>query len=105
MFDSQVYIQRRNKLKNEVNSGLILMPGNQEASMNYPSNTYHFRQDSNFLYFFGINQPDLAGVIDLDSGEDFIFGNDVDMDDIIWMGFQPSMRERAAKVGVRKLLL
>ena len=80
--------------------GIILLPGNQEASMNYPSNTYHFRQDSNFLYYFGLNQPDLIGIIDTEEGKDIIFGNDVDIDDIIWMGPQPTMKERAAKAGV-----
>ena len=83
-----------------VSSGIILLPGNPEASMNYPANTYHFRQDSNFLYYFGLNQPDLAGVIDIDEGKDLIFGNDLDIDDIIWMGFQPTMKERAATAGV-----
>jgi Xaa-Pro aminopeptidase len=70
------------------------------SSMNYPANTYHFRQDSNFLYYFGLDHPDLAAVLDIDEGKDIIFGDDVDIDSIIWMGFQPSMKERAAKVAV-----
>jgi Xaa-Pro aminopeptidase len=68
--------------------------------MNYPSNTYHFRQDSDFLYFFGLDIPGFAGVIDFDSGKDIIFGNDVDMDDIIWMGPQPTVKELALKCGI-----
>jgi Xaa-Pro aminopeptidase len=100
MFDSKIYTERRNRLKKLVANGLVLLPGNTESAMNYPANTYHFRQDSTFLYYFGLDHPDLAGVIDLDSGKDFVFGNDVDMDDIIWMGPQPSMNERAAHVGV-----
>jgi Xaa-Pro aminopeptidase len=100
MFDKKVYTKRRNKLKNRIDSGIILMPGNSEASFNYPANTYHFRQDSNFLYFFGLDHPDLAGVLDVDNDKDYIFGNDVDMDDIIWMGPQPLMKDRAAGVGV-----
>ena len=100
MFDKKVYTERRNKLKNQIGSGIILMPGNSEASFNYPANTYHFRQDSNFLYFFGLDHPDLAGVLDVDNNKDYIFGNDVDMDDIIWMGPQPLMKDRAAGVGV-----
>ncbi|MBW6459890.1 MAG: aminopeptidase P family protein [Bacteroidales bacterium] len=100
MFAPSVYASRRARLRQLVSSGLILFPGNPEASMNYPANTYHYRQDSNFLYYFGLDHPDLAGVIDLDNGKDIIFGNDVDIDDIIWMGPQPSMNERAAKVGV-----
>ena len=100
MFKKEVYTERRNKLKKEVKSGLVLILGNAEASFNYPANTYHFRQDSNFLYFFGLDHPDLAGVLDIDKNKDYIFGNDVDMDDIIWMGPQPLMKDRAAKAGV-----
>jgi len=100
MFSSDVYTNRRNSLKQKVNNGILFLPGNLEASFNYPANTYHFRQDSTFLYFFGLNQPDLAAIIDVDSGKDYLFGNDVDMDDIIWMGPQQSMKDRATKVGV-----
>jgi Xaa-Pro aminopeptidase len=100
MFKKEVYTERRNKLKKEVKSGLVLILGNAEASFNYPANTYHFRQDSNFLYFFGLDHPDLAGVLDIDKNKDYIFGNDVDMDDIIWMGPQPLVKDRAAKAGV-----
>jgi Xaa-Pro aminopeptidase len=81
-------------------SGLVLIPGNTEASYNYPANTYHFRQDSNFLYFFGLDHPDYFGVIDIDENKDYIFGNDVDLDDIIWMGPQPFIKDMALKVGV-----
>jgi Xaa-Pro aminopeptidase len=101
MFPSTIYSDRRKILRSLVSSGIILLPGNPEAAMNYPDNPYHFRQDSNFLYYFGLDHPDLAGVLDVDSGEDHIFGNDVDIDDIIWMGSQPSIKERAEKVGVR----
>ncbi|MEI6695148.1 MAG: aminopeptidase P family protein [Bacteroidota bacterium] len=100
MFSKNVYIERRNQLKKDVSSGLILLLGNKEVGFNYPANTYSFRQDSNFLYFFGLNQPDIAGVIDVEMNKDYIFGNDVDMDDIIWMGFQPSIKDRAAQVGI-----
>ena len=100
MFKPETYSGRRMALRNEVKSGIILLPGNTEAAFNYPANTYHFRQDSTFSYFFGINQPDLAGIIDLDNGNDILFGNDVDMDDIIWMGPQPSMAERGKLVGI-----
>ena len=93
MFNTEVYSLRRDKLRDQLKSGLILIPGNAEASFNYRANTYHFRQDSDFLYFFGLDHPDLAGVLDVDANEDSLFGNDVDMDDIIWMGPQPSMKE------------
>ena len=101
MFSKEVYSKRRKALAGKLSSGIALFAGNTETSFNYPANTYDFRQDSDFLYFFGIDHPDLAGVIDIDSGEEFIFGNDVDMDDIIWMGNQPSMKDTAAKVGVK----
>ena len=102
MFETCVYKNRRARLKVKVKSGLVLILGNGEAPANYTDNTYKFRQDSSFLYFFGLNQPGFAGVIDIDSGDEYIFGNDVDMDDIIWMGPQPSVKDMAARVGVSK---
>ena len=94
------YTSRRAKLTQQVGGGIVVLPGNNEAPCNYPDNTYKFRQDSTFLYFFGINQPGLTGVIDVDSQESWLFGDDVTMDDIIWMGPQPSIKELAATVGV-----
>ena len=102
MFETSDYKNRRARLKEKVKSGLVLILGNGEAPANYTDNTYKFRQDSSFLYFFGLNQPGFAGVIDIDSGDEYIFGNDVDMDDIIWMGPQPSVKDMAARVGVSK---
>jgi len=102
MFASNVYINRREKLRQIVKDGVVIILGNNEASMNYPDNTYRFRQDSNFTYFFGLNHPGFAGVLDIDSNEDIIFGNDVDIDDIIWMGPQPSVKDMASEVGVEK---
>ena len=100
MFKSEVYIKRREELHKKMKMGFALFPGNSEASMNYPSNTYHFRQDSDFLYYFGLDLPGFAGLMDFNSGKDWIFGNDVDLDDIIWMGPQPSVKELAEKCGV-----
>lgn len=100
MFKPETYNSRRNALRAELNSGIAVFPGNTEAAFNYPANTYHFRQDSTFSYFFGLNQPDLAGIIDIDNGKDILFGNDVDMDDIIWMGPQPSIADRGSMAGI-----
>ena len=102
MFETSVYKNRRARLKEKVKSGLVLLLGNGEAPANYTDNTYKFRYDSSFLYFFGLNQPGFAGVIDIDSGDEYLFGNDVDMDDIIWMGPQPSVKDMAARAGVSK---
>ncbi len=104
MFKKEVYINRRRELANSVKSGLLLFLGNSEVGFNYPSNTYTFRQDSSFLYFFGLDEPDLAAVIDAESGEEIIFGNDVTMDDVIWMGPQPKMSDKAALAGVTKVM-
>lgn len=104
MFTPDVYTERRNRLRKEVSGGLALFLGNQEAAMNYPANTYSFRQDSNFSYFFGLDHPDLTGIIDLDGSRDIIFGNDVDIDDIIWMGKQPTMKDQASLAGVMEVM-
>ncbi len=100
MFDSKIYTERRERLKEQVGSGLLLFLGNEESPMNYPANPYHFRQDSSFLYFFGLDTPSLAAIVDVDEDKDVIFGNDVDIEDIIWMGHLPTIKERASLVGV-----
>ena len=100
MFKSDVYTKRREQLREKVKTGIALFIGNKEAPMNYPDNTYHFRQDSDFLYFFGLDLPGLTGYMDFDSGKDKIFGNDYDIDDIIWMGPQPTVKELALKCGI-----
>jgi Xaa-Pro aminopeptidase len=100
MFKSEVYIKRREELHKKLKTGIALFISNLEAPMNYPDNTYHFRQDSDFLYFFGIDLPGFVGLMDFDSGKDRIFSNDYDMDDIIWMGPQPTVKELALKCGI-----
>ena len=102
MFEKEVYQNRRNKLKSKGLKGVALFLGNVDSPRNYPDNYFTFRQDSSFLYFFGLDFPGLAGAIDFESGEAFIFGNDVDISDIIWMGPQVSLKENAAKVGIPK---
>ncbi len=100
MFTADIYAKRRAELRRRVGHGLILLPGNSESPMNYPNNAYHFRQDSTFLYFFGHNVPMLAGVIDADSGEEALYGDDFTVEDIIWMGPQATVADLAAQVGV-----
>ncbi len=100
MFKSEVYTKRREELHKKLRTGLALFIGNTEAPLNYPANTYHFRQDSDFLYFFGHDIPGFAGLMDFDSGKDWIFGNDTDMEDIIWMGPQPTVKDLALKCGI-----
>jgi Xaa-Pro aminopeptidase len=100
MFKKSTYINRRRKLKNKGLKGIGLFLGNIDSPMNYRDNTFHFRQDSSFLYFFGLDFPGLAAIIDFETGEDFLFGDDVDISDIIWMGPQIPLKDNADKVGV-----
>ena len=102
MFAKETYLQRREKLRKTVGSGIILLLGNEESPMNYADNPFHFRQDSTFLYFFGLDQPSLAGILDCDSGEDWIFGNDLTVEDFVWMGPQPTIADQATHVGVKE---
>lgn len=104
MFSAATYTGRRNLLKSKALKGIAIFLGNNESPMNYPDNTYHFRQDSNFLYFFGLDFPGFAAVIDFDSGEDFLFGDDATIADIIWMGPQILLKDKAEKVGVSNCL-
>ncbi|HBN05875.1 MAG TPA: Xaa-Pro aminopeptidase [Bacteroidales bacterium] len=101
MFSKSTYVNRRKQLAKDIKDGLILILGNSDSSFNYPANTYTFRQDSSFRYFFEYNLQDLAGVIDANTGEDYLFGDDVEIDDIIWTGPVASVRDRADKIGVK----
>jgi len=100
MFDKEIYIDRREQLRTHLQQGIVVFLSNNEASMNYPSNTYRYRQDSSFTYFFGLQLPNLAAVMDLDENKDILFGDDFTLDDIIWMGNQPTISELGAKCGV-----
>lgn len=100
MFDTEVYVQRRIILCEKVGSGLILFWGNDESPMNYSDNTYHFRQHSSFLYYFGIDVPSIAAIIDVDNNRQIIFGDDFTIDDIVWRGPQPTVAELAGKSGI-----
>lgn len=100
MFSKQTYINRRNQLRAQFKSGVLLFFGNDEVGMNYEDNTYHFRQDSTFLYYFGINKPGLFAIMEIETGNDYIFGDDFTIDSIVWMGSQPTVKEMAQSVGV-----
>ncbi len=102
MFKDLVYIQRRKQLKKDVGSGIILFPGNDESPMNYTDNTYHFRQDSTFLYFFGLNRPGLFAIIDTEEDSDIVFGDDYTVEDFVWRGKQPTIAREASLAGVIK---
>ena len=100
MFPAKTYTDRRERLKSRFGAGLLLFLGNEESPMNYLDNAYPFRQDSSFLYFFGIDQPGYAAVIDLDEGTTTVFGNDLTIDDIVWTGVLPTVAELAQLGGV-----
>lgn len=100
MFESSTYISRRNLLKKRLGKGICLFIGNDEQGLNYEDNAYNYRQDSTFLYFFGISSPGLMAVIDIDNDKEIIFGNELTIDDIVWMGVQPSLSEKASFVGI-----
>jgi Xaa-Pro aminopeptidase len=100
MFDAATYRARRQQLMKDVGSGLILLLGNDETGMNYAANTYHFRQDSTFLYFFAVDQPGLAAVLDIDNGTETLYGNDLTVADIVWTGPQPTIADHCRPGGI-----
>jgi len=100
MFNIDTYVQRQKELLKKVNSGIILLPGNEESPMNYTDNTYRFRQDSTFLYYFGLSRPGLIALLDTGNGRVSIYGNDYTVEDFVWMGKQPTIHELAALCGV-----
>ncbi|MCF0195882.1 MAG: aminopeptidase P N-terminal domain-containing protein [Bacteroidaceae bacterium] len=104
LFDKHTYTTRREILRKQIGSGIILLMGNNESPINYQSNAYKYRQDSTFLYFFGLHRDSLAAVIDADTGEETLFGNDIDMDDIVWFGKVESVAEMARQSGIANSL-
>lgn len=102
MFDKATYVNRRAKLKELVKSGIIILFGNNESPCNFPANGYYpFRQDSSFLYYFGLNRDGLVGVIDIDNDIETLVGNDIDIEDIVWYGSVDSVHDMAESVGVK----
>ena len=103
MFSKETYIRRRAELKQLVGEGVIVLFGNNEAPYNYPANAYApMRQDSSFLYYFGQHRDGLVGVIDIDNDEEWLIGDDIDVEDIVWMGFTPSVADLASEIGIVK---
>ena len=104
LFEKQTYVQRRAVLKKQVGSGIILLTGNNDSPANYPSNAYRFRQDSSFLYYFGQHREGLAGIIDIDNNREYLVGDDIDIEDIVWFGSVDSVADMAAQSGVANTL-
>ena len=104
LFDKSIYIERRRRLRDKVGSGIILLMGNNDSPANYPNNVYRFRQDSSFLYFFGLHREGLAGIIDIDNNREYLVGDDIDIDDIVWFGSVDSVSDMAAETGVAATL-
>ncbi len=102
-FSVETYSERRKTLMSKIGKGKILLLGNQDSSINFKDNVYHFRQDSTFLYYIGINLMDLNAILDCDTGEVSLFGDDASIDLIVWMGNQPKLSELAEKVGIKTL--
>ena len=102
--NKETYIQRRSALKKTVGNGVLLFLGNGEVGMNYLDNTYHFRQDSSFFYYFGLDYAGLAAVINVDEDEEIVFGDELTIDDIVWTGIQPTLKEKSEVVGIHKTM-
>lgn len=100
MFTEQTYIQRRDLLTSQVDSGVILLLGHDDSPMNYANNTYPFRQDSTFLYYIGLDAPGLAAVLDMDEGSTRVFGDDPTVEQSVWTGPRPSLTDQSAKMGI-----
>ena len=109
MFDKEIYVNRRKRLLGlmsgcaaEGNRGIAIFLGNVDAPQNYRGNDYRFWQESSFLYYWGIDEPGFAAILDLDSGDEILYGNDTDIDDIIWMGPQPSVASKGEMIGTAR---
>ena len=103
LFSKEIYIERRKSLHSKISGGIGLIPGNSNEPYNYRANIYRFRQDSTFLYYFGINHPGYIALMDFNDGQDYIFADDITLDDIIWMGEQTTVRELSEQIGIRNV--
>src|SRR5688500_1149519 len=103
MFSKHIYSERRQQLKKAVGNGIVLLLGNEESSMNYKDNLYPFRQDSSFLYFFGIDRPSVIAVIDIDNNNEILFGDNITTEQMVWTGFQEPLELLAQKTGVTQV--
>jgi Xaa-Pro aminopeptidase len=104
MFDRDVYRARRDGLRRQLGPGIALFLGNDESPMNYADNTFRFRQDSSFLYYFGLDTAGLAAIIDLDEGTETLYGPELTVEDFVWTGPLPSLGDRAARAGVERVM-
>lgn len=103
MFLKQTYSQRRETLKKNLKNGILLFPGNGESSMNFKDNVYPFRQDSTFLYYCGIDMPNLYFLIDVNNDKEILFGNDLTPEDMVWVGAAKPLSEVAEKAGIAEV--
>ena len=101
LFSKETYVERRQRLCESVSNGLIVLFGNNESPMNYPANAYKYRQDSTFLYFFGEHRSGLAALLDAESGEVWLAGDEIDIDDIVWYGSVHSVKAMAEETGAK----
>ncbi|MDD7410626.1 aminopeptidase P family protein [Fusobacterium gastrosuis] len=104
MFDKEIYVERRKKLKENFKDGIILIPGNNYSPLDCKDNCYPFLQDATFRYYFGLSHPGLVGIIDIDNDKEIIFGNDYTISDIIWMGKQKYLKELVFEVGIKSFI-
>jgi len=102
-FTASVYTERRHLLSRAIGSGKIFLYGNDYSSMNFKDNTYHFRQDSSFLYYIGIALPGLNAIIDASSGQTTLYGDDAGMDMVIWTGDQEKLASLADRTGIENV--
>lgn len=103
MFAKETYVQRRAQLKKNMGSGVLLFLGNDEQGLHYEDNTFRYRQDSTFLYYFGLSFAGLSAIIDIDEDKEIIFGNELTIDHIVWMGTQPTLKEKSERVGISEI--
>ena len=100
MFSKETYLKRQQELLSKVNTGVILLLGNEDSPMNYVDNAYYFRQDSSFLYYFGLTRPGLYAILDANNGKIRIYGDNYTVEDFVWMGKQPAIQDLATHCGV-----
>ncbi len=97
---ADIYRERRNQIREKVDNGIILWLGHNLQPRNYTDNTYLFRQNSHFLYYTGLSQPDLAMLSFPEPDHDMLFAQSENIDDIVWSGKRLSPHDLACGAGI-----
>jgi len=96
----EIFRQRRTIIREQAGGDMILWLGHILQPRNYADNAYPFRQNSHFLYYTGLAEPDMAMLSFPEFNHDVLFTKPTSIDDIVWTGPKPSPEDLAREAGI-----